>query len=248
MYDLSNDYRFSKDRCWFKDICEDYSQPGLCDCACPVYYQFYYLVNLANIPLDLQYVNNNQLLVPGTKTGTNKDEKEHQFLREIQKDIYSWVKEGNNLYLFSEHCGNGKTTWATKLMLSYFYQIYENNGTQCRGLYINTIEYFIAKKNSLSTKDSRLIDIEQLIPTVDLVIWDDIGNMQLTPYEYTLLYSYINQRINNGKANIFTSNVIDGELNQNIGERLSDRILSTSEIVEFINPSFRKPKRQGGRK
>ena len=90
--------------------------------------------------------------------------------------------------------------------------------------------------------------MEQLIPTVDLVIWDDIGMGQLTGYEYNLMYALINQRVNHQKANIFTSNVIDQDLDRAVGFKLSDRIQSTSDVVEFINPSQRKSARERGRK
>ena len=46
----------------------------------------------------------------------------------------------------------------------------------------------------------------------------------------------------NNKANIFTSNVIDDDLDDNIGGRLANRILDTSVIVEFKNKPQRKPR------
>ena len=81
-----------------------------------------------------------------------------------------------------------------------------------------------------------------MIPTVDLVIWDDIGVTRLKEYDHQILFSLINTRIANNKANIFTSNVIDDDLDDNIGGRLANRILDTSVIVEFKNKPQRKPR------
>ena len=90
--------------------------------------------------------------------------------------------------------------------------------------------------------------MEKLIPTVDLVIWDDFGNRSLSEYDFSLLYTYINERLNNGKSNIYTSNRIDEELAKNVGWRVTDRVLNTSDVLEFINPSQRRPARERGRK
>ena len=77
---------------------------------------------------------------------------------------------------------------------------------------------------------------------MDLVIWDDIGVTRLKEYDHQILFPLINSRIQNNKANIFTSNVIDEELYNNIGGRLGNRILDTSTIVEFTNKPQRKPR------
>lgn len=242
MYDITF-YPKSLDEypCWFKHDCAECGDKELCNTACPLFFQFFHLVNLANIPIPLQYPHNLKL-EPG------KDANEYKFLKEIQSDITNWVQEGNNLYLFSEYPGNGKTTWAIKLMLSYFYNIMDHNGDKCRGLFINVEQFLLETKKSITDRNQRLKEMEKLIPTVDLVIWDDFGNRSLSEYDFSLLYTYINERLNNGKSNIYTSNRIDEELAKNVGWRVTDRVLNTSDVLEFINPSQRRPARERGRK
>lgn len=241
MYDIK-EFHFNPKECWFKNFCSDYGNPELCHCACPEYIQFYYLVNMANIPPAKQY-KENLVLEPGL------DKNEHEYLKGIQDNIVNWVKQGNNLYLFSEQFGNGKTTWAIKIMLQYFFEIYPGNGIErCRGLFLNVDQFLRDMRNNINKKDKRFTEMCELIPTVDLIIWDDIGCRQLSDYEFNTLYTYINERMSYEKSNIFTSNVIDEGLVKNIGGRLADRILNTSDIVEFINPSQRKPARERGRK
>lgn len=242
MYDITF-YPKSLDEypCWFKDNCTGFGDEELCHIACPLFFQFFHLVNLANIPIPLQYPDN-------LKLDPGEDVNEYKFLKEIQSDITNWVQEGNNLYLFSEYPGNGKTTWAIKLMLSYFYNIMEHNGDKCRGLFINVEQFLLESKKSINDRNKRLEEMEKLITDVDLVIWDDFGNRPLAEYDFTLLYIFINERLNKRKSNIYTSNRIDDDLAKNIGWRLTDRSLSVSEVVEFINPSQRTYARERGRK
>lgn len=240
MYEIP-EFKFNRDKCWYKNVCLDYQNKDLCHCACPMYKQYQHLVNTAYIPERLQYAENLQM-TPG------KDANEFKYLENIRKDIVNWVEEGNNLYLYSNEPGNGKTTWSIKLMCTYFDRIVEQVHFERRGLFLNVDEFIVAKKAAITKRNPDLEAVEAIIPTIDLVIWDDIGMMPLSPYDHSFLYTLINQRIVNNKSNIFTSNVIDELLQTRVGTRLCDRILNTSDIVEFINPSQRKPIRKGGRK
>lgn len=235
MYDVT-EYHFNKEECWFKHKCPFYNNCEHCHCGCGNYNKFYHLVGLANLPKYMTYPEN-QILEPG------KDANEHKYLERIKDDIVNWVQEGNNLLLYSATCGNGKTTWAIKLMCKYFTMIMDDNDLYtCRGLYINVDEFLFDYKRNIDKKDERFSQIVDLIPTVDLVIWDDMGNTKLKDFDYSVLYGMINKRIATGKSNIFTSNVIDNEMAQNVGYRLASRIIETSDIIEFINPSKRQPK------
>lgn len=235
MYDVTN-YHFNKEECWFKPKCPYYNGCK-CNCGCGWYTKFYYLVNLANLPKALTYPENQQMN-PG------KDANEHKYLEGIKDNIVEWVEQGNNLLLYSANCGNGKTTWAIKMMCKYFSEIvfYQDYDYECRGLFVNVDDFLYQHKQNINHPDERFHEIMLLIDHVDLVVWDDIGNSKLSKYEYDIIYRCINNRINNGKANIFTSNVIDGDMDTNLGYRLSDRIINTSDIIEFINPSQRQPK------
>nr|DAZ11266.1 MAG TPA: replicative helicase [Caudoviricetes sp.] len=233
MYDVK-EFKFNREKCWFRANCPMYNAKD-CNCSCSVYFQYYYLVNLANIPPNKQQPE--QL-----KLSADKDIKKYEYLNNVKENINEFVQDGCNLYLYSPYYGNGKTTWSIKLMSKYFSNIWNGNGTRCRGLFINVDEFLMAKRNAIKHPNLRLEEMEKLIPTVDLVIWDDIGVTKLKEYDHQILFSLINPRIVNNKANIFTSNVIDDQLDENIGGRLANRILDTSTIVEFTNKPQRKPR------
>lgn len=233
MYDLEN-FKFSKEECWFKNNCDLYNTVE-CNCGCAIYYQYYHLVNLAGIPKRIQYAENQVLYA-------QDDIEKYKYLSGIKNNIKTWVKEGNNLFLYSKYYGNGKTTWAIKLMSSYFSNILYGNGTRCRGLFINVDDFLLRKKKHITNHNQRFADMEALLSEVDLVIWDDIGCTKLSDYDHTVIFPIINSRLLNGKANIFTSNLIDDDFSVNVGDRLASRILETSQIVEFINPPQRRPR------
>ena len=52
MYDVKEFY-FNKDKCWFNSKCQRYNT-SQCNCGCRTYFQYFYLVNLANIPPNKQ--------------------------------------------------------------------------------------------------------------------------------------------------------------------------------------------------
>ena len=111
-------------------------------------------------------------------------------------------------------------------MLQYFNEIWAGNGFIERGLFINVPVFITSLKNNISNKDENLSKVLELIPKVDLVIWDDIATDYLTPYEHGMLLSYIDQRNLSDKSNIFTGNVKPDRLVSKVGERLSSRIKS----------------------
>lgn len=222
---LIDKYEFCKDKCWYKDACSMYNKES-CRMNCPRYLQMYYLFNQAGIPEVMQY--------PLPLYPDKQDYAQFVRLSQIKNDIVNWVNSGNNLYIFSSTCGNGKTSWAIKLMSKYFDCVWPGNGYECRGLFIRCGQLFNRAKRNISSKDSKWEEYLQAIGECDLVIWDDIGEYQLSLYDQQLLIELIDDRIYSGKANIYTSNVIDEVLECNIGKRLTSRVLNNSEVIEFI--------------
>ena len=93
---------------------------------------------------------------------------------------------------------------------------------------INVPYFLIALKENISEKNGYIQHIKDNIETCDLVIWDDIGHKMGTDYEISNLLSMIESRIINKKANIFTSNLTDAELQAALDGRLASRIWNNS--------------------
>lgn len=64
-------------------------------------------------------------------------------------------------------------------------------------------------------------------------MWDDIATKACSDYEIDQLTKMVNDRINAGKANIFTSNIAPGLLKDIVAERLASRIANSSMIIEL---------------
>lgn len=154
-------------------------------------------------------------------------------LKNIENNIEDFVKNGNSLYLYSHGCGNGKTAWATRLIQAYFNAIWHKCDLNCKALFINVPRLLLALKDNISTKSEYIESIKANVLEADMVVWDEIGTKSVSTFEHEHLLSYINSRIDNNKAQIFTSNLDPQSLKEALGERLYSRVVNTSLVLEF---------------
>jgi DNA replication protein DnaC len=190
-----------------------------------------YLMDSAQIPKGKQF--NNKL------KRSPEDVKNFEFLTEIKKDMLNFVANGENLYIYSSKFGNGKTTWAIKLMQNYFNLVWLGNGLKQRGLFIHVPSFLTKFKEIINKKDEEFEDMKKQLLEVDLVIWDDIAAGKLSDYDHTNLLTYIDQRKLNGKSNIYTGNLNEQELVEALGNRLKSRVWNDSTIVELFGSDRR---------
>lgn len=208
-------FKFEPEKCWYKNICENECLP-----SCLRYLEMDYLMKTSNIPEKCQYP---VLLVP-----ESEDLEAFNVLADIKEDIVNFVNNGENLYIFSNNFGNGKTTWSIKIMCNYFNLVWAGNGFKRRGLFINVPTFLTRLKNNISNYDSELAEIKQYLTEVDLVIWDDIGSGKLSDFDHTNLLSYIDERILQNKSNIYTSNLNYEQLIKCVGNRIASRIINSN--------------------
>ncbi|MEE3344908.1 MAG: hypothetical protein VZS44_12495, partial [Bacilli bacterium] len=158
------------------------------------------------------------------------DEKVFDKLEEAKNDIVNIVNNGGNIYICGDKTGNGKTTWAIRLMLKYFDMVWANSYDTTRGLYVHVPTFFLDVKN-FENRPEYIDRIEE----ADMVIWDDLAATDmLTNFEHEHLLRYIDSRINNNKCNIYTSNITDRyKLIDLIGNRLASRVYNCSTIYEL---------------
>ena len=167
------------------------------------------------------------------------DREEFLRLKEIQENIEKFVEDGNNLYIYSEICGNGKTEWSVRLLQQYFSNIYWKCSMDCHGLFVNVPRFFLSLKNNIVKTDEYAEHIKECILKADIVVWDDVGTKGITEFENENMLSIVDTRLNNGRSNIFTSNISPIVLSDVIGQRLSSRILNFSEIIHFTGKDKR---------
>ena len=214
------------DKCWYKRICTE-----KCTENCIRYKLMYSLFKQSNLPEALW--NYKELVCH------EKDLQVYKKLQAKSDAILNFIEAGNNLYIYSENCGNGKTTWAIRLMYSYFDKIWHKSCFDCKALFVSVPKFLYNCKRSISQDVKGFEELCNLISEVDLVIWDDIGEMKASDYEHQILFQYIDDRINSKKSNIYTSNKNKGQLEDVLGVRLASRIYNCSECIEFLEEDKR---------
>lgn len=217
--------------CLFKGTCKKYIL-GKCDINsieyCIKESTLTNLYNFSNIPKI--YLEDSPLIAY-----SEEDKKSYSSLVDIENNIESFVKSGDNLYLYSKNTGNGKTSWAIRLLKDYLKSIWYKCDIKCHGLYLPVSKYFLYLKDSFKNKNDYIENIKDELTDVELIVWDDIFNKTLTSYEAEVLLSILDDRISNNLSNIFTANT-DSNIDN---ARLSSRISGCSYHIEFIDSDKR---------
>ena len=211
-----------KEDCWYKDVCT-YDQ-----CVnCIRYSEMKYLMDNSGLPKKKQRA---------VQLDGSRDPKAFKLLADIKDDIFNFVDNGESLYIFSEYTGNGKTSWAIKLLLKYFDTIWAGNGFRVRGYFQHVPTLFNTLKDFSKSHEM----LKNTLETTDLVIWDDIASTKISDYDQQQLLTLIDSRVSEGLANIYTGNITSHEgLKKAVGDRLASRIWNLSTLVEFTGKDRR---------
>lgn len=190
-----------------------------------------------NSRIPLKYLKNTDFVVPAI------DSKSYSNLANIRDKIELFVKQHQNLLISSNTVGNGKTTWACKILLNYIDKYACNYAfpNSIPALFINVPEFLMKKK--LAINDSKMLEevseLEKGIFEAKIVVFDDIATKTASDYDKELLYVYVNSRINNLLTSIYTTNVLKDDLEVELGERLASRIIGESNVIKLLGPAMR---------
>lgn len=206
-----------KEDCWYKNVCTYDSCVN-----CIRYAEMKYLIDNSGIP---------KLKQKPQSLDAGIDYDEFCTLALMKEHIDEYVENGDfNLYICSTQTGNGKTSWAIKLLLKYFDTIWAGNGFRVRGYF----QHVPTLCNTLKDFDNNHDALKNVLETADLVVWDDIAASKLSDYDITQLLTIIDARTADGKSNIYTGNITTHEaLAKAVGNRLASRIWNSSLVVEF---------------
>ena len=220
----------SSDNCWLKNNCNKI------DCNSPMCMRLYkldYLYNQANISMTQRQHINLRL------DSDLRDKDAFVRLKSIEDDIINFVKGGYSVYIHSQNCGNGKTSWALRFAQSYLNKIWLKSSLECKVLFINVPRFLLALKDNISEKSDYVQHIKENVLNCDLVIWDEIGTKSLSTFEHENVLNLVNARIDSGKSNIYTSNLTNDELHTAVGDRLYSRIVELSSDIELFGSDKR---------
>lgn len=230
-----------------KNKCKLYSECKLkdtpeCTIGCWKYVQLEFQYAKSNIPTGYM-----PPILINTEGGSIKDLEAYRQLNSYKDNIYKEVNVNKRgLYIWGKIKGNGKTSWAMKIMHEYFRQLHPTleSFEEPKGLYINVPILFKKSRDNIDNPSSEFKKLEKLIVSTDLVIFDDIGTEAPTKWVKENLYIYITEREMADKPSIYTSNhpLAELELEERLGERIVDRIYKQvgENIIELKGPSRRR--------
>lgn len=216
------------DKCWFKQNCGLYGTEH-CVYNCSQFEQTHYLLCLSNLPKKYTEPQHLDLTVLSQEC--------YPYISKLYKDSIDFVNRGGQVYLYGD-AGVGKTSWATQILTNYFANISIQSHFQCRGLFISVPSFLRDAKFYITYKNSNYSELLETLKVCDLVVWDDIMQTNPTDYESQWLYSYINERIQNNLANIYTSNLSPHDLSE-VDKRLYSRVCVGSDCIEITNKDMR---------
>lgn len=216
--------------CMCYNFCEKAGEKE-CNDRCLKNMELSYLLKNCGVPIK------RQCIVPLVES--KEDKNVIASIRKIAEEIVDVVDSGTNIVLYSEKTGNGKTTIAINLMLSYFNEIWAGNGFRNRGYFMYVPSYLNRCKDSISKFDDALTDLKKRVLSDDILILDDIGTSRPSEYDISILSTIINERLLAQKTIIVTTNCDRKLLSSMIGERMADRLWSTSLIFHLKADSFR---------
>lgn len=209
--------------CWYAQSCED-------DCSkCVVYPQMKWQFDNSGLP--------KSKYMPIKLKPQSNDRRAFEKLADIRENIEDFVEQGKNLYICGEIPGNGKTSWAIKMLQTYFHYVAEGNMFEVKGMFVSVPDLLLRLKDFSNPVSNEYKDN---LRNTDLLILDDIAVTGLSQYDYLQLFTLIDSRMLAGKSIIFTSNVTDiKKLEEVIGERLASRVFGNSIIVEIKGGDMR---------
>ena len=146
-----------------------------------------------------------------------------------------------SLLIYSNNVGNGKTTWAQKIM-RYFIMKHSIEHPDADYVFINVSEFLQLRKKAISNPSARaeFDTLEERVKEARLVVFDDIAYRQGSGFDEEYLYTIIDYRYRNMMNNIFTSNATRVEMRDILGNRIADRILDKRTLLYPIQGGSRR--------
>ena len=210
-------------RCFAEAYCQ--KDRSACSELCGGYRVLRALYNLSRIPERYRYTI--------TLEATESDLPAFEALNDYKESVLEKVEAGDGLYIWGKSTGSGKTSWACKIMSHYFRKVAFDTGLENEGLYIFLPTFLEDLRDYYDNKDPYFEQVLSMVKDCKLLIVDDIGAERVTEWVRERMVSIINTRVSNNLATIYTSNLSPEELKEELGDRISSRVLGSSQVVEI---------------
>jgi len=181
-----------------------------------------------------------RIKIPLYPDANGTDLETFKLLKSIEEHIIPFVNNGKNLFIHSTITGNGKTSWSIRMIQQYILSTWvEKDVESCPAMFVNVPRFLLSLKDSITNQSDYIDHIKKNILNSDLVVWDEVGVRTLSDYDHEHLLNIINTRLDEGKSNIYTSNLPAEELREKVGNRLYSRIVNVSTNIELFGADKR---------
>lgn len=178
--------------------------------------------------LPLRYMYEDITLYPDTI-----DKETFRYLKKAHDQCTRFFGSMGSMFIVSQTVGNGKTSWAIKIMKRYMQEHACYYDLDC--LFINVPEFLALRKSAINNVDDsiKFHALEKRVKEAKLVVFDDFGCGNTSDFDETFLYTIIDYRWRNGLSGIYTSNVSAHDLRKTMGDRIVDRVVYDSKTCKY---------------
>tara|TARA_R100001510_G_scaffold20474_1_gene17857 strand:+ start:1655 stop:2431 length:777 start_codon:yes stop_codon:yes gene_type:complete len=164
---------------------------------------------------------------------TTGQKKALAFAKEYAENFDQVLKTGRSA-IFVGKVGTGKTHLAIGIALSIMQQ-------QRSPLFVTVQRLIRRVKDSWHTKTETESEVVDAFASPDLLILDEVGVQFGSEFEKQLLFDVLNERYEKLKPSILLSNIPTDQLNDYLGERVTDRLRENGgKMIGFDWESYRK--------
>lgn len=139
------------------------------------------------------------------------------------EQIFTWANDARDMLILMGEPGTGKTYFS-----SAFYHYYSAKGKNI--VIFNETDYFCQLRSIINQKWEPVIEVEKFCGA-DVVILDDMGSSQLTPWQKDMLFALVDKRVESRAPTIITSNLFLKDIKENFHERFYSRISAKRNLI-----------------
>lgn len=226
---------------YFHETCKDTGFVGTKMCSCRkqlIIDQKYSQSNIKNQIAEENFNSFNINLFSknvNLEKGASPYENMRYVINDLKRFINNFVYETGNVYIYGD-VGRGKTF----LINSIAKEILDRNFSV---VYMTSTKLFKFLNDYLYAFEDRRENLEEkyrLIFDCDLLIIDDLGAEASRQSDRSNLFDVVNERMNDGKPIIFSSNLDEEALQEVYGSRIFSRIMgNNSRIYEIFGEDLR---------
>ena len=162
------------------------------------------------------------------------DSEAWNFLQDYRENIVERVESGENIVISSDTVGNGKTSWAIRLLQRHLAETALDGRLVDKGVFcVSASMLEIFGDFGYFETSVEFFDYLNRLKNCDLLVIDELGSGRITQVSYNHFYDLVNYRVDNELTTIYTTNFSDAQIKDILGERMYSRIFDTATVIEF---------------